>query len=394
LLWNRTEFNMATYDQTNPEIIGLAEQKALAKALIQQGMNQNLQGQMVSGRFVGASPLEGLANMLKIYAGQKSIENLSEKEKTIAEGLRQKGVKDIEDVMTIASGRKALPSEQVAGPTYNGVAPTIEYPAVEANPRTAMAKALLSENQNVRSIAPVLAQEAFPKTPEEVAKYKYAQTPEGGGFKGSFNDFQNQMTPYQKAHLGILAANQGQSRVPMGYRMTKEGNLEPIPGGPADQKAQTVDVGRQTVDTLATGLKAQYDILKESGGITSKNEGALSNIPAYLASSGAGQTAGKMFGTANQSARNTIAQSRPLLLQAIAKATGMSSKQMDSNTELQMYLKAATDPSLDYESNVYALEQLQSLYGIGGKAPVVGGGSSNVPSASDIDAEIARRKKK
>jgi len=384
---------MATYDQINPDIIGLAEQKALAKSLREHGMKQNLQGQMVSGRFVGASPLQGLADLLNIHTGKSMEREIAQKEKAIAEGLREKGLRDIEDVMTLASGRQALPSEQIAGPAYNGVSPTIQYPEVKADPRAAMARALMSENQNVRSIAPVLAQEAFPKTPEAIAKYKFAQTPEGGNYKGSLADFENQMTPYQKAHLGILAANQGQSRVPMGYRMTKEGNLEPIPGGPADQKAQTVDVGRQTVDTLATGLKAQYDILKESGGITSKNEGALSNIPAYLASSGAGQTAGKMFGTANQSARNTIAQSRPLLLQAIAKATGMSSKQMDSNTELQMYLKAATDPSLDYESNVYALEQLQSLYGIGGKAPVVGGGGSSVPSASDIDAEIARRQK-
>ena len=380
-------------DYTNPEIIGLAEQKALAKALLQQGMNQNLQGQMISGRFVGASPLEGLANLLNIHTGKSMIRDIAEKEKAYAEGLRQKGVRDIEDVMTLAGGRKALPSEQVAGPAYNGVAPTIEYPAVEANPRAAMAKALLSENPNVRSVAPVLAQEAFPKTPEEVAKYKYAQTPEGGGFKGSFNDFQNQMTPYQRAHLGILAANQAHSRVPMGYRMTKDGGLEPIPGGPADTKAQLVDVGRQTVDTLITGLKDKYDFLKSSGGITSTKEGPISNAIAATSSSGFGQALGKTFGTENQSERNKIAQSRPLLLQAIARATGMSSKQMDSNTELQMYLKAATDPTLDYEANIFALDQLQTLYGIGGKAPVVGGGNSTVPSASDVDAEIARRQK-
>jgi hypothetical protein len=218
-----------------------------------------------------------------------------------------------------------------------------------------------------KAIASKLIEKEFevPKTPEDVIKYNFAKTPEGGGFKGSFNDFQNQMTPYQRAHLGVLAGNQANARVPMGYRMTKDGGLEPIPGGPADQKAQTVDIGRQTVDTLATGLKSQYDILKESGGITSKNESAISNIPAYLASSGAGQTAGKMFGTANQSARNTIAQSRPLLLQAIAKATGMSSKQMDSNTELQMYLKAATDPKLSYEANVTALRNLDKTFGLG-----------------------------
>lgn len=384
---------MAIYDQTNPEIIGLAEQKALAKALIQQGMDQNLKGQMVSGRFVGASPLEGLAKLLNVYSGQKSLENIAEKEKTIAEGLRQKGVRDIEDVMTIASGRQALPSEQIAGPAYNNVAPTIQYPEVKADPRAAMAKALLSENQNVRSVAPVLAQEAFPKTPEDVAKYNFAKTPQGGNFKGSFNDFQNQMNDYQRKHLQVLAANQGQSRVPMGYRMKQDGSLEAIPGGPADQKAQTIDVGRQTVDTLITGLKDKYNLLNESGGITSTSKGALSNVPAYLSSSGLGQTFGKTFATENQSARNTIAQSRPLLLQAIARATGMSSKQMDSNTELQMYLKAATDPTLDYEANTFALNQLQTLYGLGGTAPVVGGGG-NTPSASDIDAEIARRKKK
>jgi hypothetical protein len=383
---------MATYDQTNPEIIGLAEQKALAKSLREHGMKQNLQGQMISGRFVGASPLQGLADLLNIHTGKTMERDIAEKEKAIAEGLRQKGLTDIQDVMTMAAGRQALPSEQVAGPAYNGVSPTIAYPEVKADPRAALAKALLSENPNVRSVAPVLAQEAFPKTPEAITKYNYAKTPEGGNYKGSLHDFENQMTAYQRAHLGIMAANQGQSRVPMGYRMTKDGNLEAIPGGPSDQKAQTINIGRETVDTLVTGLQDKYDLLKNSGGITSTSQGALSNIPAYISSTGIGQTLGKTFATENQSARNTISQSRPLLLQAIAKATGMSSKQMDSNVELQMYLRAATDPSLDYEANTYALNQLQTLYGIGGKAPVVGGGGT-LPSASDIDAEMARRQK-
>jgi hypothetical protein len=380
-------------DYTNPEIIGLAEQKALAKALMEHGMEQNLKGQMISGRYVGASPWEGIAKLANIWAGKSIGRDVAEKEKAIAEGLRQKGVRDIEDVMTLAGGRQALPNEQLPGPAYNGVAPTIQYPEVKADPRAALARALLSENPNVRSVAPVLAQEAFPKTPEAITKYNFAKTPEGGNYKGSLNDFENQMTPYQRAHLGIMAANQGQSRVPMGYRMTKDGGLEAIPGGPADQKAQTVNIGRETVDTLVTGLQDKYNLLKNSGGITSTSQSGLSNVPAYLASTSLGQTLGKTFATENQSARNTISQSRPLLLQAIAKATGMSSKQMDSNTELQMYLKAATDPSLDYEANTYALNQLQTLYGLGGNAPVVSGGS-NLPSVSEIDAEMARRKKK
>ena len=389
-------YNLAQAGTLSPEQFAqqqsLNRQQQMANMLMQQSGAP--QGQMISGRYVApswAQQLVPLANiMASKYIGEKADTQALELAKKIREGKTAK-----EEAITNYMTGTPEKITELAGPYTNNVPMPV---ATKEATKPDLAAALREINTNNpygvgAEYKAAIVGNMIPKTPDEVAKYNFAKTPEGGGFKGSFNDFQNQMTPYQKAHLGILAGNQAQSRVPMGYRMTKDGGLEPIPGGPADQKAQTVDIGRQTVDTLATGLKAQYDILKESGGITSKNEGALSNIPAYIASSGAGQTAGKMFGTANQSARNTIAQSRPLLLQAIAKATGMSSKQMDSNTELQMYLKAATDPSLDYESNVYALEQLQNLYGIGGKAPV-GGGSSSMPSASDIDAEIAKRANK
>jgi hypothetical protein len=324
---------------------------------------------MVSGRYVAQSPwqaLQGPVNMLLgAYMGKKGEEEAAK----YAKELRSQGVRDIEDIMTLAQGRQALPSQELAGPAYNGVAPAIQYPAVEANPKAALARALLSENPNVQAVAPSIAQTAFPKTPEDVANYNFAKTPEGGSFKGSFNDFKNQMNEYQKRSLVIQAANQGQSRVPMGYRMTPDGKgLEPIPGGPADQKAQTANAGRETVDALVTGLKEKYDLLKGSGGITSTSESGISNAPAYIASSPAGQAVGKLFGTENQSERNKILSSRTLLTQAIKNATGMSATQMNSNFELQQYLKAATDPSLDYESNIAALQQLQDLYGIGGAA--------------------------
>jgi hypothetical protein len=116
---------------------------------------------------------------------------------------------------------------------------------------------------------------------------------------------------------------------------------------------------------LIAGLKDQYGILKKGGGITT-TENTFMNVPAYLSSTAAGQATGKLFGTQNQSARNTIVQSRPLLLAAIKNATGMSAKQMDSNVELKMYLDAATNPSLDFEANMAALNQLETLYGISG----------------------------
>jgi hypothetical protein len=81
---------MATYDPNNPEIIGLQEQKALAKALLQKGMTDNLQGQMVSGRYVGASPWQGIANLAHIYVGKSLGEEATQKEQDLAQMLRTK----------------------------------------------------------------------------------------------------------------------------------------------------------------------------------------------------------------------------------------------------------------------------------------------------------------
>ena len=162
------------------------------------------------------------------------------------------------------------------------------------------------------------------------------------------------------------ALTQG-SKPPAGYRYKPDGNLEMIPGGPADGKQQQRLEGGGTVDSIVLGLRDLYNKLDEKGGITSTTSNPLSNLGAGIGSSGAGQFAGRMFGTENQSLRNGVAQTRPLLLQAIMKATGMSAKQMDSNTELKLYLSTATDPTLDVQTNKRALDMIEKLYGSGSK---------------------------
>lgn len=129
--------------------------------------------------------------------------------------------------------------------------------------------------------------------------------------------------------------------------------------------------GGENFETMISGLRNSYKDLGEMGGITSTKQSGLSNLGAGIASSGVGQATGRLFGTKEQSIRNNIAQSRPLLLNAIKEATGMSSKQMDSNAELNLYLRAATDPTLDLETNLKALDQIEKLYG--------GNKSSNQP---------------
>lgn len=165
----------------------------------------------------------------------------------------------------------------------------------------------------------------------------------------------------------LRAAGQGAgSKPPVGYRFTADGSLEAIPGGPADAKAQALAQrqadGANDVDVALGTLRDAYSRLEEGGGITSTNKSSGANAAASIASSGVGQAAGRLFGTKNQSARNDIAMSRPGLLAAVMKATGMSAKQMDSNAELKLWLSTATDPTLDVESNRKALDNIERKY--------------------------------
>lgn len=124
--------------------------------------------------------------------------------------------------------------------------------------------------------------------------------------------------------------------------------------------------GKSQVSEMVNNLSASYDALDKLGGAVNTDKSGAANLGASFANSPAGQQIGKTFGTKTQSARNQIEQSRPLLINAIRQATGMSAKAMDSNTELQFYLKAASDPALDIQANKYALKRLDELYGLGG----------------------------
>lgn len=171
--------------------------------------------------------------------------------------------------------------------------------------------------------------------------------------------------PAMGADPAQTALNKRFGKPPANRRWKQDGSLEIIPGSADDTKAQAGEMGKGSVTDVAASLRDMFNKLDEAGGITNPQNRWGTNLAAGLASSDAGQAAGKLFGTENQSLRNTIAQQRPLLLQAIMKATGMSAKQMDSNAELKLYLATATDPTLDVAANRRALDMIETLYGKG-----------------------------
>jgi hypothetical protein len=181
-----------------------------------------------------------------------------------------------------------------------------------------------------------------------------------------------------------------------GRRWKADGSQEFIPGGSQDTKAQTLAQGKDAVDSTISSLRNSYDNLDKNGGITSTKEGALTNVGRYLSKSSVGQVAGGMVGSQNQKERDSIAQARPLLMQSIMKASGMSSKQMDSNVELKLWLATATDPNLSLQANREALDRIEQLYGSTaappGKPTVVRTGTQNgrkVNQMSDGSIEYA-----
>jgi hypothetical protein len=133
----------------------------------------------------------------------------------------------------------------------------------------------------------------------------------------------------------------------------------------AQEKSDVKKQAKQQLSDVVGQLKTSYDTLLEGGGITSTTSGGRENIGAKMGTSAVGQFMGSALGTKNQEQRQVIEQTRPLLLNLIKEATGMSASQMNSNAEMQMYLKAATDPKLSYEANITALQNLDKTFGLG-----------------------------
>ena len=149
---------MATYDQTNPEIIGLAEQKALAKSLREHGMKQNLQGQMISGRFVGASPLQGLADLLNIHTGKTMERELAQKEKDILQAQQFKQNANLQQGLNEFYG---TPEFIQQGPTPTGGNIPVQA-ATQPDKRLALATLLAPQGgETSKAIASKIAEQEF-----------------------------------------------------------------------------------------------------------------------------------------------------------------------------------------------------------------------------------------
>ena len=201
----------------------LNRQQQMAQLLMQQGQ-QMPQSQMVSGRYVAPSIFQNLAPLFQTYMGQKLSEKGDKQALELAAKLRQRYGDEVKEFRNLMQGREQLAPEQ-AGPTQTGQAipremvrgaPNVQgaydfaasayNPALQAAGLRKLTEGPMKVGAEDVLLDPVTMQPIFKgagKTTSEMQNYNFAKTPEGGGFTGSFNEFKNQITPYQQAQLGI-----------------------------------------------------------------------------------------------------------------------------------------------------------------------------------------------
>jgi len=161
--------------------------------------------------------------------------------------------------------------------------------------------------------------------------------------------------------------------------VSRDGTFTPLKsstGAPINQP-------KAIVSDVVSEMRKGYDELNNAGAIKSTKSKVGQNLVEGVATSGIGQLVGQITGTPEQQTRDFIKGQRPILVQAIMRATGMKASQMNSDRELQNMLDSATDPSKGYESNIRTLDLIEKRFGLSG-GWATGGGVNVVPKVQDV----------
>jgi hypothetical protein len=141
-----------------PEVQDITRQRELSKFLLQQGLQGNLQGQMVSGRYVPSHPLEGIANIYSAYKGRQLGKEADKKQAELAKLLRQETMADMGSYMEAIQGKPETPDVIPQGQTLRDDQGQITMgsqagtPAVGPNYNKALAVALGSRSPLVQAL--------------------------------------------------------------------------------------------------------------------------------------------------------------------------------------------------------------------------------------------------
>jgi hypothetical protein len=265
----------------------------------------------------------------------------------------------------------------------------------------------LVDPRNARVVMPSV--EKPPAPPSMVAEYTFAKTPDGGNFKGSYQDFVTARAAAGRAPVQPVAPTITQIVDPSDPNKMITIDARRYQGGGAGSpgvigvsgkepsaalRENKAEAGKTQLQNIIEDVRAHYDQLNQAGDIPSTQRGALSNIASSTQSSALGQFGGRVIGTESQRARENIKSSRLMLLNALKQATGKSAQELNSNVELKTNLDALSDPTQGYEAAIDILNKLEDVY-VRGVAPAKARAAAPTPApaaAPNIDALLQKYK--
>jgi hypothetical protein len=229
-----------------PEILqqqqALNRQQQMAQLLMQQGQSMP-SGQMVSGRYVAPSFFQYAAPLAQMYAGTRLAEKGDKAMLDLAEQLRKGKEQETRAIMEQLKPRDV--QTEMAGPYTGNVPMPTATQTLPPDFQAATNLALQSRFGAGKELLPTLINRALPepiKPTTEMQNYEYAKSQ---GYKGTLNDFRNQITPYQQAQLKL-------DREKFAFEQSKEGT-KPL----TETQSNSVAFGARAVESnrLATDLE-------------------------------------------------------------------------------------------------------------------------------------------
>jgi len=150
-------------------------------------------------------------------------------------------------------------------------------------------------------------------------------------------------------------------------RMNPDGTITSvaIAGAPKTEeqikREEATKAQKTAKDNFGSQIKSAFGgimQLNKMGAMVNPDNDMFTNLGAKVSSSYLGQIVGGAGGTKVASIQKQLTKLQPLMIAALAEATGIKSTQLNSNAELKFYLDAMADPNTDFYSNIAALDAL------------------------------------
>jgi hypothetical protein len=123
-----------------------------------------------------------------------------------------------------------------------------------------------------------------------------------------------------------------------------------------------VEQGKTQLQNDLDNLRSSFTELDRLRAIPSTERNVVSNLMSATQASGIGQALGRAGGSPEQVERDVINSARQRLVASIKNASGMSSKSLDSNMELQTMLRSISDPGQSVEAAMRIISDIEDAY--------------------------------